>query len=589
MKNENLLLKLLRHATVNKSTVALGALYSALNKVCDIVPEILIGISIDVIVNQSHSMVASLSGITDPFLQLYGVGALTALLWILESIFEYLYSITWQKIAHNIQHELRLKAYASLQNQDLSFFEHTSNGTLLTVLHDDINQLKQFLSQFPNEVIQLSINIIVLGSLFFWLAPMIAFCTLIPIPVVIWIAYHFQHRLAALYDTVRTASARVAGYISYRLHGITTIKSYTTEPYELAGLDSESRLYKNATALASGVQAQYIPLVRMAIMAGFIMALVFGGLYALEGKLPINWYAALVFLSQRFLWPFTTVSTMTDLYEQTLSCAKRIRTVVESEPTIVDKKVTQTTPRIRDGAVTFSNVTFGYREADKPLFNQLNLTINPRTIAAFVGTTGSGKSSIIKLLLRFYQPTSGSILLDGQESTELTLHALRSAIGFVSQEVYLVEGTIADNIRYGSFDAPDTEIIEAAKQAHAHDFIMALPTGYDTIVQEHGKNLSGGQRQRIALARAIAKKAPIIVLDEATSAVDNETEAAIGQTITELKKDHTVILIAHRLTTVRNADTIYVLDQGTIVESGAHDTLLEKNGVYAKLFAHEIS
>lgn len=586
MNPRNPLLALLSHSTIRTRTVLCAMLYSALNKICDIVPEILIGISIDVIVNQSRSLVAGLTGITNPFHQLYWVGALTALLWILESVFEYLYSTTWSTLAHSIQHELRLKAYEALQNQDLAFFEQASGGDLVTTLHDDINQLRQFLSQFPNEAIQLSINIVVLGYIFFWLAPMIALCTLIPIPFVIGIAYHFQHKLAALYDTVRTTSATVASYISYRLHGITTIKSYTTEQYEIAHLTTESNRYQTANSHASRVQAQYIPIVRMAIMAGFIMALILGGMYALQGKLPINWYAALVFLSQRFLWPFTAVSNMTDMYEQSVACAKRILTLLESNPTIIDRPAANPQLLVKNGAIAFSKVTFGYN-TEAPLFNQLSFTIQPRTTVAFVGTTGSGKSSIIKLLLRFYQPTSGTITLGGYESTDLTLHALRSAIGFVTQEVYLVEGTIADNICYGSFDASESAIIAAAQQAQAHDFIMALPAGYDTVVQEHGKNLSGGQRQRIAIARAIIKKAPIIVLDEATSAVDNETEGAIGRAITELKKDHTVIIIAHRLTTVRNADTIYVLDHGTIVESGTHDALLKKSGTYAKLCTHQ--
>ncbi|MDQ5940949.1 MAG: ATP-binding cassette, subfamily bacterial [Candidatus Dependentiae bacterium] len=586
MKPRSPLLTLLSHSTISTHTLLCAMLYSALNKICDIVPEILIGISIDIIVNQSHSLVANLTGVIDPFYQLYWVGALTALLWILESIFEYLYCITWSKLAHSIQHELRLKAYEALQNQDLAFFEQTSGGNLVATLHDDINQLRQFLSQFPNEAIQLFINIVVLGYMFFWLAPMIAFCTLIPIPFVLGIAYHFQHKLAALYDTVRTTSAAVASHISYRLHGITTIKSYTTEQYELTHLNTKSSHYKIANSHASQAQAQYIPIVRMAIMAGFIMALTLGGIYALQGKLPINWYAALVFLSQRFLWPFTAVSNMTDTYEQSAACAKRILTILESSPIIADAPTANPQLVIKNGTIDFSNVTFGYN-TEAPLFNQLSFTIQPRTTVAFVGTTGSGKSSIIKLLLRFYQPTGGSITLGGYESTDLTLHALRSAIGFVSQEVYLVEGTIADNICYGSFDASEAAIIAAAKQAQAHDFITALPAGYDTVVQEHGKNLSGGQRQRIAIARAIIKKAPIIVLDEATSAVDNETEAAIGRAITELKKDHTIIIIAHRLTTVRNADTIYVLDHDAIVESGTHDTLLEKGGLYAKLCAHQ--
>jgi len=573
---------LLRHISVNKTKVAFAALCSALNKICDIVPEILIGISIDVVVNQERSLVAR-TGITDPFQQLYLVGGITALLWIFESVFEYLYSITWHSIAHNIQNQLRIKTYKAVQQQDLLFFETTNQGALLNTLYDDVNQLKQFLSQFPNDVLQLTVNILVLGPLFFWLAPTIALATLIPIPFVLGIAYYFQHKLATLYHAVRDASANVATYISYRLHGITTIKSYVTEDYEVSGLERTSSAYAATTSRASVVQAQYIPLVRMAIMAGFIMALIMGGTYVLTGKLPINWYAALVFLSQRFLWPFTSVSTMTDMYEQTTACATRIVTLLEQQPSIVDNRQSADHAIVEAGSIQIKNLSFGY--TDQPaLFNNLNLSLPGKKILAFVGGTVSGKSSIIKLLLRFYQPQNGTIVIDGQDITDMTLEALRKTIAVVSQEGYLVEGTIADNIRYGSFSASDDAVIAAASQAHAHDFISTLSAGYATIVQEHGKNLSGGQRQRISLARALLKKAPILVLDEATSAVDNETEAAIGQSIAALEGTQTVIIIAHRLATARSAHTIYVFDHGAVVEHGSHAKLLEQKSYYAKLW-----
>jgi len=586
MSSKNPIIFLLQHTSINKMKVAFATLCSALNKVCDIVPEILIGISIDVVVNQERSLVAR-TGITDPFEQLYLVGGITALLWILESVFEYLYSITWHSIAHDIQNQLRINTYKAVQQQDLLFFETTTQGALLNTLYDDINQLKQFLSQFPNEVLQLTVNVLILGPLFFWLAPQIALATLLPIPLVIATAYYFQNKLAALYQTVRERSADVASYIAYRLHGITTIKSYATEEYEMSGLERISSAYAATASRTSAVQAQYIPLVRMAIMAGFITALIMGGTYVLAGKLPINWYAALVFLSQRFLWPFTSVSNMTDMYEQTTACATRIAALLGQRPTIVDDAHVADHTIAQAGAIHIKDLSFGYN--GRPLlFNNLNLSLPAKKIVAFVGGTGSGKSSIVKLLLRFYQPQRGTITIDGQDITAITLEALRKTIAVVSQEGYLVEGTIADNIRYGSFSASDDAVITAARQAHAHDFIAKLSDGYETIVQEHGKNLSGGQRQRISLARALLKKAPIMVLDEATSAVDNETEAAIGQSIAALDGVQTVIIIAHRLASVRSADTIYVLDHGSIVEQGSHAQLLEKNGYYAKLWNSQL-
>lgn len=581
MKSSNAFIQLLNYAAPSKGKIFFASLCSVLNKICDIVPEILIGIAIDVIVNQEHSVVAKL-GITDPFYQLYWVGALTALLWIFESIFEYLYSITWRSLAQDVQHELRLKTYATIQNCDLAYFENKTTGGLLNILHDDIHQLEQFLSQGPNEIIQLTVNVIVMGCIFFYLSPTLALLTLLPIPFVVGIAYYFQHKLAHLYEIVRQTSGNLASHIAYRLQGITTIKSYTTESYELDRLRQESNLYQEANRHANRVNALYVPIVRMAVMVGFIMALVVGGVYSLQGIIPINWYAALVFLTQRFLWPFTMLTTITDMYERSLACAKRILATLASHRTIYDGDKNLATKSL-DGQIQVKNVSFAY-DTGVQIFNNLNLEIPAKQTVAFVGPTGSGKSTIIKLLLRFYDAQSGSIALDNHMIKNITLHDLRKFIGLVSQDVYVVEGTIADNISYGTFNASRTDIIEAAKMAQAHDFIIGLPQGYDTKVYEHGKNLSGGQRQRLSIARALLKKSPILIFDEATSAIDNETEAAIQQSLARLKKDHTIVIIAHRLSTVRNADIIFVLEKGAIVESGNHEALLKKNGSYANLW-----
>ncbi len=464
----------------------------------------------------------------------------------------------------------------------MAYYENKTTGGLLSVVNDDINQLELFLSEGPNACLQLLVNILVIGSVFVYISPILAFLTVLPIPFVIFIAYFFQYRLSVLYETVRERVASLGGHLAGRLGGIMTIKSYTSESYELDCLAQESLLYKQDNHRASRVNAAYIPIVRMGVLCGFIMSLVVGGTFALQGTLAISAFGMLVFLTQRFLWPFTEVTKITDMYERSMASARRVFAVLHEQPSIKDGTQTFDLPLIK-GALHFDHVSFAYANGLE-IFNNLSLEIPAHKTVAFVGTTGSGKSTIIKLLLRLYDNTKGSILLDGTDIKTVTTASLRRAIALVSQEVYLINGTVADNISYGITNASREKIIEAAKMAEAHDFIMQLPQGYETQLGENGKNLSGGQRQRLAIARAVFKNPPIFIFDEATSALDNETEASVQRSMTQVARNHTMIIVAHRLSTVRHADTIFVMEKGAIVESGNHDELLHKNGTYARLW-----
>jgi len=581
MKTKQMIL-LWRYAMVQKSKVVLATACSILNKICDIVPEILIGIAIDVVVNQRHSIVARIFHIDNPLHQLYLVACLTAILWILESVFEYWYLILWRDVAHGVQHGLRRDTYASLQQLDMSYYERTTTGGLLTILQDDINQLEQFLSEVPNAVLQLAVNIVVMGAIFFYISPVIAFVTLLPIPFVLGTAYYFQHRLAYIYGDVRESASSLGSHMASRLLGMITIRSYVTESYENARLAAESMTYQEAYQKLNRCNAAYIPLVRMGVLTGFILSMLVGGYYALQGMLSISSYSVVVFLTQRFLWPFTTLTSITDLYERAAASLRRISGILHHKRTIFGGTHPIAVQEIK-GSVQFERVAFAYSNGTK-LFTNLSFAIPARTTVAFVGATGSGKSTIMKLLLRFYDIQEGVIKLDNKAIGSLPLDNLRQAIALVSQEIYLVDGTIRDNITYGTFDADFEAVVQAAKMAEAHEFIMNLPEGYETLVGENGKNLSGGQRQRISIARAMVKNPSIFIFDEATSAVDNETEAAIQRSLATLGNDHTMILIAHRLSTVRHAHTIFVMGNGEIIESGSHDELLRKNGSYANLW-----
>ncbi|MEM8714602.1 MAG: ABC transporter ATP-binding protein, partial [Cyanobacteria bacterium P01_G01_bin.4] len=311
--------------------------------------------------------------------------------------------------------------------------------------------------------------------------------------------------------------------------------------------------------------------------------LLMGGMQAANGALDVGVYSTLVFLTQRLLWPLTRLGETLDEYRRAMASTTRILNLLDTP--IAIRTGQQSLPLVSvKGELQFENVTFAYTDCP-PVVTDLSLHVPAGQTIAVVGPTGSGKSTLVKLLLRFYEVDRGHITLDGQELHDLNLKDLRRAIGLVSQDVFLFHGTVAENIRYGSFDATDEEVMNAAKLAEAHEFIEMLPQGYDTIVGERGQRLSGGQRQRLAIARAILKDPPVLILDEATSAVDNETEAAIQRSLDKISRGRTVIAIAHRLSTIRNADRIYVMERGQLTEQGRHDELVTRDGLYASLWS----
>jgi ATP-binding cassette subfamily B protein len=581
MKNFTLLYKILHIVTFKKRNFLLGIISSICNKLCDILPEILIGFAIDVIVNRTNSFFSHI-GIVNIRYQLYSLGVLTALLWILESFFEYMHSLAWYRLALSCAHHLRLVAFHAIEEMDTNHLEKKSSGDMLHVITDDINQIQDFIAVWCNDVIQLIVNIVIMGTIFYTISPLLGFITSICIPVVIIVAYYFQNKLGALYEKVQYASSQLSSYCSYRLHGIITIKMNATEKYELKRFADQSNVYNKTQYNAYKIRAQYIPLVRMAIMIGFIGSMIVGGIYALNGVIPINWYASLVFLTQRFLWPFTSIAYITDVYQKTIASVKRINEIILYKNKIIEGVESLDIKTIK-GDIAYKNISFGYTE-DEFLFKNLSFTITAQKTVAFVGATGSGKSTFTKLLLRLYEISSGEITIDGKNIQTLTYEHLRKSIAVVSQDIYMVEGTIYDNIAYGALDISKEEIIKAAKIAHIHDYIEQLPQGYDTIVQEHGKNFSGGEKQRIVIARAIAKKTPIIIFDEATSALDNETERAFQESLLDLHGHCTIIIIAHRLSTVKHADMIFVFENGSIIEQGNHNEMLKAQGPYAQLW-----
>lgn len=554
---------------------------SILNKIFDLAPPALIGAAVDVVVKQQDSLIAQF-GVKDIFWQLVILSFLSFIIWGLESIFEYAYALLWRNLAQDIEHDLRLNAYSHIQELELAYFEERSTGGLMSILNDDINQLERFLDRGANEILQVATTVVIIGGAFFILAPSVAWMAMLPMPFVLWGSIVFQHRLAPRYAEIREKVSLLNSRLSNNLSGMTTIKSFVTEDYEASRMAVESEAYRQSNRRAIALSSAFVPLIRIIILIGFTATLLIGGMDAAAGRLSVGTYSVLVFLTQRLLWPLTRLGETLDQYQRAMASTNRVMNLLDTPIAIHSGHISLPVASVR-GEMELKDVTFAYNGRN-PVIQNLSLHIPAGKTIAIVGSTGSGKSTLVKLLLRLYEIQSGTITLDGIDLRDLKLRDLRSCIGLVSQDVFLFHGTVKENIAYGSPDATEAEVIEAAKIAEAQDFIMQLPQGYDTIVGERGQKLSGGQRQRIAIARAVLKDPPILILDEATSAVDNETEAAIQRSLERITVNRTTIAIAHRLSTVRNADCIYVMEQGKLVEQGRHEQLLEDQGIYASLW-----
>ena len=482
-----------------------------------------------------------------------------------------------------VEHEVRVSAYDHSQRLGLSWHEEQATGNITAILNDDVNQLERFLNDGVNQIIQVFVSTICIGFIFFYISPLIASIAVLPVPIIFLVSFLFQKKLSPKYKNVRDKVGALNSSVFNNLIGIQTIKSFMTFKREKGRVSELSKEYQKENIGAISISSAFVPVIRMGVLAGFLGTILIGSHMALSGTLAVGSYSVLVFLTQRFLWPFTTLGTLVDDFERSMASSQRIFDLLNTDVHIPEPKNPTKLDNLRSD-ILFDSISFNY-PGGQTLFHEFSMHIKNGTSVGIVGDTGSGKTTLAKLLLRLYDPVSGAIKIGDSDIKDVSIESLRNKIGVVNQETFLFDGSIRKNIAYGDKDFEDDDIIRAAEQSQCTEFISSLSDGYNTIIGERGQKLSGGQKQRLAIARAIVRKPDILIFDEATSSVDNKTERLIQKTFMDIKQDRTMIIIAHRLSTIRNCDNIFVIKNSRIYEQGTHDELMKNSeSFYAELW-----